>query len=159
MLVWITQGCISEDEPSGPVLGPGDPLPQFSVIDNRGNIISTSDFRDKTGVIIFFNTGCKDCRAEFPVIQQVWEKYQGNPEVVLIAIAREEGEEEISAYWKENNLTIPWSAQENRDVYSLFAPSVIPRIYISDSKCVITASFDDSDMPSYSQLIEAIENS
>lgn len=156
-IICTTSGCVSEDEPQGHSLSIGEPLPQFSVTMNNGLEISTSSLEGKIPVIVFFNTDCSDCRKELPVIQQLWEKFKEDNEVEIIPISREESEKDIKEYWSENGLTMPWSAQETRDVYSLFAPSVIPRIYIANKAGVITSTYDDSNMPALSDLVEAIQ--
>ena len=56
----------------------------------------------------------------------------------MVAISREEGAESVAAYWKEHALEIPWSAQTDRSVYSLFASSVIPRIYFCTAEGIVT---------------------
>lgn len=158
MLVCTTAGCISDDEPTGNALGAGDVLPEFSVTMNTGEVVSTMSLNGKIGVIVFFNTGCKDCQEELPVVQQLWDYYNGNPNIVIAPIAREENFEEILEYWNKAGLSMPFSPQPNRDIYNLFASSVIPRIYIVNSQGIITASYDDSAMPSYADLVYAIEN-
>ena len=157
MIVCTTSGCVSDNDPQGPSLQVGDSLPQFTVEMNTGTIISTSSLLGKTSVIVFFNTDCGDCRKELPVIQQLWEKYKETPDVEIIPIAREESASQIEEYWKENNLTMPYSPQDNREVYSLFAPSVIPRIFIADKEGKITATFDDQNMPGLETLVEKIK--
>lgn len=152
-----TQGCISDKEPEGPSLTVGDSLPDFSVEMNTGELVSTSSLRGLVSVIVFFNTGCPDCQKEFPVIQQLWDYYEENEDIRIVAISREESAQDIQAYWDSHNLTFPYSAQETRDVYSLFAPSVIPRIYISNQECVIQAQYDDTDLPSFEILKNTIE--
>lgn len=156
-LVCATQGCIADDEPKGITLGVGDTLPEFSVMMSDGNMVSTTNLYGKVSMIVFFNTDCSDCQKELPVVQQVWQYFEGNPNIVVAPIAREESNEQILKYWQENGLSMPYSPQETRDVYSLFAPSVIPRIYISDTNGVITAAYGDSEMPDYSTLVTAIE--
>ena len=158
MIVCTTQGCISDDDPDGPTLTVGDTIPEFSVAMSNGEIISKSSVKGKVPVIIFFNTDCSDCRKELPVIQSLWDNYKDNPEVVIALIARQESADEIETYWNENNFTMPYSPQETRDVYSLFAASIIPRIFIANPEGVITFSSDDSDMPSLEKLTEAINS-
>lgn len=153
-----TSGCISDKDPDGPTLTTGDYLPDFSVELNTGTIISTQTLRGKVAVIVFFNTGCGDCQKELPVIQQLWNEFRENEKVEICLIAREEAKDEIEEYWKENNLSMPYSPQDNRDVYSLFAPSVIPRIYVANPKGMITAAYGDQDMPSLDDLILDIQN-
>lgn len=157
LFVCTSQGCISDKEPEGPSLKVGDSLPVFSVEMNNGEIITTQSLKGHVSVIVFFNTGCPDCQKELPVIQALWELYKDSELVKIVPIAREESAKEIEAYWKANDLTMPFSPQENRDVYSKFAPSVIPRIYISNTEGVIMASYDDVEMPSLSDLVSVIE--
>ena len=150
--VCTTTGCISDDDPDGPLLTIGDSLPTFSVELSDGTVISNTSFIGKAGVIVFFNTGCSDCRKELPVIQELWEEFKSDENVLIAAIARDESADEIEQYWKENGLTMPYSPQKGREVYNLFAPSVIPRIFITDKKGIIVFSSDDSDMPSFDKL-------
>lgn len=159
LLGCVNGACINENDPEGITLTKGDHLPDFSIILNSGEVVSTASLQGKVSFLVFFNTSCSDCQKELPIIQQVWEEYQDNPEVMIAAISREENAESIENYWEKNGLTIPWSAQENRDVYSLFAPSVIPRIYIANKKGIITFTSDDSDMPDLNTLISAIQES
>lgn len=157
MFICTTTGCISDDEPEGPSLKAGDSLPQFTVTMNNGEIISDSSLRGSVAVIVFFNTGCSDCQKELPVIQDLWEKYIGDSDVKILAIAREESTAEIEEYWQENGLTMPFSPQQNREIYNLFAYNVIPRIYIANTSGIITANFDDIEMPSLKKLIAEID--
>lgn len=157
MLVCTTTGCVTEDDPSGPSLKVGDMLPDFSVELTDGTIVSNSSLRGKIGVIVFFNTDCGDCRKELPVIQQLWETYKDDSEVVIAPISRAESASHVQAYWNENGLTMPYSPQDTKEVYQLFASSVIPRIYISNPSGVITAAYDDADMPTLATLEAAIQ--
>lgn len=157
MIVCTTQGCISDNEPEGPSLKAGDSLPVFSVVMNDGSSVSTESLKGHVAVIVFFNTNCSDCRKELPVIQELWEIYKENQKVVIVPIAREESEAEIAEYWRANNLTMPYSPQDDRTIYSLFAPSVIPRIYVASPSGKITATFGDTDLPDVKTLISEIE--
>lgn len=154
-----TQACISEGESDGPVVNVGDQLPNFSVSLFDGTIVSNNTLRGKTGMIVFFNTECSDCQKELPVVEQLWQQYKDNPEIQIVAIAREESAEEIETYWNEHNLTIPFSPQDNRDVFHLFAASGIPRIFVSNPEGIITSTFSDVLLPTLTQLDEAIRNS
>lgn len=156
LFVCATTGCVSESEPDGPSLAVGDSLPQFSVIMNNGELVTDLTLKGKVPVIVFFNTGCRDCQKELPVVQELWEQYKDVSDVKIVPIAREETKEEILEYWNTHNLTLPFSPQEGREVYNLFAPNVIPRIYVADKKGVIKACFDDSDMPSLNTLTAII---
>lgn len=156
VIACTNQGCVSDDEPKGPSLQVGADLPQFSVEMNNGTTVSNLTLQGKVGVIVFFNTGCGDCRKELPVIQKLWEKYKDDHRIEVVAIAREERLEEITDYWEKNNLSMPFSPQDSREVYNLFAQSVIPRIYISNQKGTITFTSGDTDMPDFDTLVREI---
>ena len=61
VLVLAVSACIRDKIPEGAELGPGDRLPEFSVILDDGSVVSTGDLSGKVSVIVFFHTGCPDC--------------------------------------------------------------------------------------------------
>lgn len=141
VLLW---GCIKDDLPEEHSLAIGDRVPVFSVTMSDGSTFRSSELRGKRGMIVFFNTECLDCRRELTKIQQAYDRVKDDPAYKVICIAREEDEEEIAAYWRENGLTLPYSPQSDRKVYNLFATVSIPRVYLTDRDSVIEAVYDDT---------------
>ena len=142
-LLFIFGRCIQED-PDVFSLKPGDTLPEFSVEDNGGNIVSTATLRGKVCLIAFVNTGCPDCRKELPEIESAYQQFKDNEIVRFIIISRSQGYESLTEYWTNNQLTIPYSAQENDAVFKKFASQNIPRIYIASPQGIIVFTSDDS---------------
>ncbi len=156
MLLMLLAGCVTEDVPdSGTTVAVGDTLPDFSVTLADGSQVSRAELRGQPSVIIFFNTSCEDCRRELPVIDQVCRRFSG--EATFLAIAREESEESIERYWASEDITLPYSPQSGREVYSLFATSGIPQIFISDASLTIRAIFGPDDILSPDTLTALIE--
>ena len=155
-LAIVGTSCINDGEPdnSGGVKV-GDQLPEFSVELNTGVSISTADFADKRGAIVFFNTSCRDCQRELPALQKVYDKTK--EDIIWVAIAREENEASISKFWSQENLSIPYSPQPDRRIYALFANSGIPRLYLTDGG-IITHCFDPENIPSVETLSQIILN-
>lgn len=147
--------CITEDEEmeSGNNLEVGDRIPSFSVVMNDGTRVEDEDLLGKVSLIVFFNTACKDCQQELPVVQRFHEAF---PQYPLLCISREEPEASVARYWEQASLTMPYSAQEDRKVYQLFASHTIPRIYVVDAEGVIRAVFTDNPLASYEDLVEAV---
>lgn len=141
--------CIKDNVPDSgeDKVKTGDVLPDFAVEMNDGNVISTEDVKGKVSVITFFHTLCPDCQAELPVLQNVYEEYSDDDRVMIFAISREENDVDVSEYWDENDITIPYSAQEDRTVYEMFSTFGIPKIYISDREMVVRYIHSDEDMP------------
>lgn len=140
----LLSGCIKDDLPEEHGLAIGDRVPAFSVAMSDGTTFSSNELQGKRGMIVFFNTECPDCRRELPKIQQAYDRVKDDPEYKVICIAREEEEEGIAAYWRENGLTLPYSPQSDRAVYNLFATVSIPRMYITNPDLVIDAVYDDT---------------
>lgn len=148
--------CIREGGPGPDPVSVGDRLPDFSVIMSDGSEVNTSSLAGKVSCIVFFHTGCPDCRSILPDIQRLYDIYSG--EVEFVCISREEPESLIAPFWDSEGLTMPFSPQEDRTVYSLFASERIPRVYISDRDRTVRYVFSDSPVPGYGELCSALES-
>lgn len=119
----------------------GSRVPIFSVnvVDYEGltTSFSTNRLYGET-VIVFFSTQCKDCQRELPELNDYYLKHKDDEGFQMVAISRAEGEQSVADFWSANNLQIPYSAQEDRKIYDLFASSVIPRVYFVSSSGIIT---------------------
>ena len=153
----VLSSCISDDsekDSQGANLVVGDSLPTFQVTMNDGSTIRTSDLLGGVSVVVLFSVDCGDCRVELPEVQRLWNLQLGVP---IVLIARENTEEVIRSFWQQAQLTMSYSPQSDRKVYSLFASSRIPRIYISDAQGVIRFSHADDAMPTAEQLADEIK--
>ena len=147
----LALSCLRMEEPRYPKAG--DRLPEFEVCDNNGEKVSTSMLSKGKTLLVFFNTGCADCRKELPIIEDF---HRDNPTVRALAISREESAESIAAYWKSNGFSIPFSAQETRFIYNLFSNTGIPLLVLSSEGTVIKVfnQYLDESMPSKEILDE-----
>jgi peroxiredoxin len=153
----VLSSCISDDsdkDSQGVNLVVGDSLPTFQVTMNDGSTIRTSDLLGGVSVVVLFSVDCGDCRMELPEVQRLWNQQLGVP---IVLIARENTEEVIRSFWQQAQLTMSYSPQSDRKVYSLFASSRIPRIYISDAQGVIRFSHADDAMSTAEQLADEIK--
>lgn len=152
LLFLLLAACVTEETPTGEeYIRPGDPLPAFSVTMHDGTVVHAEDLRGSVSLVVFFHTGCPDCRRELPVLQRLYEVY-APAGVRFVCISREEGNADIEAYWEANGLTLPYSPQEDKAVYGLFADSAIPRIYVTDRSLTVRAVYTDNPMATYEEL-------
>lgn len=130
----LLTACIGEPDVEERV-AVGDRLPAFSVTLDDGRVYDSS--APGPSVIVFFHTSCSDCQRELPELDARYKagEYDG---VRIVCISRAEGAESISTFWREHGLTLPYSAQPDRRIYDLFASSVIPRIYTTDARGIVT---------------------
>ena len=154
-LVLLLCSCIKEKQ-TGADLAAGDKVPDFTVVMNDGNSVTGEQLRQGASCIVFFTTMCPDCRNALPHIKAIYEEFV--PQGVQFAlISREESGGSIAGYWAEHGFTMPYSAQEDRSIYELFAQSRVPRIYIC-SNGVIKAIFTDVPAPTYDSMATELNN-
>ena len=156
LLSFTSTSCIGE-EPMDieDIVVVGSTLPDFEVEMNDGSTITGAQLRTTTSVVMFFHTGCPDCQQALPRVQKLYDTYHSQG-VQFALISREDGAASVARYWQENGLTLPYSAQEDRAIYELFAKSRVPRVYISDDSGRIRAIFTDNPIPTYEEMAEAL---
>ena len=153
LLIFLSLSCIKEKH-TGADLAIGDRIPDFTVIMNDGTTVSGAQLREGVSCIVFFTTLCPDCQQTLPHVQKIYDEYLSQG-VKFALISREEGVESIQNYWDSKGYMMPYSAQEDRRIYDLFAASRVPRVYIC-SDGIIKSVFTDSPTPSYEDLAAAI---
>ena len=148
-------GCINE-KIEGADLKVGDMIPEFEVAMDNGTVVTDDVLKESVSVIMFFHTSCPDCQQALPRMQQIYDEYTLKG-VSFAFISREDSAEDIEAYFRAKGLKLPYSAQNDRRVYELFAQTRIPRIYISEKGGIIRYIFTDDPVPSYDLLKSSIE--
>lgn len=132
----------------------GQQLPLFTITLNDGTSMNTAQLQGRPSVIVFFNTLCGDCRRELPIVQRVYDQY--GQKVQFLCISRAQTDDEVSTFWQEKALTMPYSAQPDKTIYELFATGTIPRIYISNASGTVCRYF--VERMSQSELTEVLDS-
>ena len=154
VILCILTSCI-HDKPEGADLAVTDNIPDFSVTMNDGKVVTGEQLRDGISVVVFFTTKCPDCQTTLPHLQRLYDEYQ--PQGVKFAlISREDGEDSVAQYWAENDLTMPYSAQNDRKIYEKFATSRVPRVYLCRFG-TIKYIFTDDPNPTYDIMSERLQ--
>lgn len=120
----------------------GDRLPAFSVTLNDGTLFDSA--QPEASIIVLFSTSCADCQKELPTLDTLYKSgaFTGRR---VVCISRAETAGSVEAFWRANGLTLPYSAQADRRIFSLFASAGIPRIYIVDAQGIVTGIFYSAD--------------
>ncbi len=64
----------------------GEKAPEFSLIDMNGNVISSESTRGKIVVLNFWFTTCKPCIEELPQLNNIYDKYKDNKDIIFASI-------------------------------------------------------------------------
>ena len=123
-----------------PLTKVGERMPAFTVKEVSGNTFSMAEERGKVVVVNLWATWCPPCRLEMPRLEkEIWEKYRGNPDFAMVAIARQQTRATIATFAQQHReFTYPLAYDPQRAVYSKFAAAGIPRSYVvgKDGKIV-----------------------
>lgn len=132
-------GCLRSDDAE--IIEVGDRVPAFVVTLNDGTTYDSAHRDGRGATIVFFATWCTDCQRELPVLDSLYRAgYFANQHVVCIG--REETPETVAAFWDDNALSLPYSAQTDRRIFNLFANTGVPRIYsIAPDGTVLAVSY------------------
>lgn len=155
VLMAAATSCIYDDPEQEFELKPGDRIPDFTVLMSDGTSMTSAQLSEGASLIMFFHTGCPDCQNTIPSVQKIYDEYKDKVKVVLIS--REQQYDEILTYWQKNGYTLPFSPQQDRVIYSLFATSRVPRVYVCKDGYV-TSCYDDDPIPTYDDLLTDIRS-
>lgn len=134
--------CVKDGR--GVPVGPGECIPPFSTMTLEGRTVTDRDLLGKPSVVIFFSTTCPDCHRQLPEAEAV--HIAAGEDANVLAIAREEDRETVSAFWTRNGFTMPCAAPGDRRIYDLFdrgSRSGVPLVYLTDGKGVVIGFTDD----------------
>ena len=126
-------------------LFPGNPAPDFTIIDQKGRQHKLSSLRGKMLFIDIWGTWCVPCKEEVPHIQALYDKYKGDRRVMILSIACDKKFDTWKDYITRHQE--PWAQyivneESNKlldDVYHVYG---IPRFMLIDKKGnIIDADF------------------
>lgn len=110
----------------------GKQMPDFSVKDLSDSEFKLSNFRGKVVFVYFWATWCPYCRAEMQHLEQeIWQKYKSE-DFAMIAVAREETNQQITRYKEQANISFPFAADSSGEIFNQFANRGVPRSYVVD---------------------------
>ena len=87
--------------------------PDFTLMDQNGNVHTLSDYKGQTVFLNFWATWCPPCRNEMPEIQKLYEEFGYNEgDLVVLGVAapdvgREGDIDSVTAFLIENEYTFP----------------------------------------------------
>lgn len=140
------------------IIKTGDIAPTFEINTLDGKVFDTKSLEGKVIYLNFFATWCGPCMKELPYVEsEIWKVIK-HPDFVMLAIAREQKVDAISKFKSEKKYTMPMAADEDRSVYSLFAPQYIPRNIIIDRRGKIIYTEKNFDESSFYKMVALLKN-
>ncbi len=130
----------------------------FSLYDTNGNKVSLDKFKGKVVILQFFGTYCPPCKAEIPVLEKLYRKYNGK--VVVIGLSVDymgEPPQKLKPFIEKMQITYPVVVADEK-TWEEYAGRItgmdsIPQTFIIDKEGYIRY-YEVGFMPSYESLFD-----
>lgn len=99
----------------------------------EGKIIDTSALQNKVVFINFWASWCPPCRAEFPSVQKLYDRYKSNPDMVFLTVNLDDTPAPGKSYLKEKGFTVPFLTPAGNIPDALYSGS-LPTTVVLDKK-------------------------
>jgi thiol-disulfide isomerase/thioredoxin len=103
----------------------------FTLKDLSGNNVSLSDYRGKVVFLDFWATWCPPCRMSIPEVEQMYEEYKENDNIVMLGINMAEDKNEVEKFIEKNKISYKVLLGDAKTA-NQFAIRGIPAFFIID---------------------------
>jgi peroxiredoxin/cytoskeletal protein RodZ len=116
----------------------GSKAPNFTLSTLDGKEVSLSQFRGKKVILNFWASWCSPCKIELPHLQEVWNKYNGSKNVMVLTVAGSQSDEnEIRSFILDKNYTFTVCLDSNESAFNKYDLMSIPRTFFIDESGTI----------------------
>jgi thiol-disulfide isomerase/thioredoxin len=130
-------------------MGKDAAAPAFEVAGLDGSKISLADLKGKVVLVNFWATWCKPCVSELPALQQLFKRYENNPDFRLLAISCDEEEDkavrdflaDFSRSRAVSPLTFPIYHDRTQRSARAFGIDGFPTTFLIDRKGIVRKWF------------------
>ncbi len=121
-------GC--QEKPQIEELDVGDVAPDFAAKDLNGNVIVLSSFAGKPVVVRFVETNCRFCKADTPIFNSYFEKYQGNGLQVIYISAFSDDKAAVEQFIDLLEVSFPMVLDRQAKLADLYDVLIYPQTFM-----------------------------
>jgi len=137
MFTLLMSGC-GQDTPER--LRIGDDAPPFSIIDLEGERRSLDDWTGFPIILRFWDTECKYCRADSPIIDRYFNRFRERGLKVLYVATPNETEARVRSFIADIDIGFPVALDTSGNMTEDYQVNIVPQtIFISPERKIMTA--------------------
>ena len=136
-LFFFVAGCSSGDSSR---LKIGDQAPGYTITDLHGEIISSAGWNGFPVILRFWDTECKYCRADTPIVNRFFDHYQKRGLKVLYVAMATETIKGVKAFTEDLEIVFPVALDRDGKMAADYQVRMVPQtVFISPDQKIITA--------------------
>lgn len=118
----------------------GDRAPDFSITDLNGNHLSATAWQGSPVILRFWDTECKYCRADTPIVNRFFDQYQQRGLKVLYVAMANETIAGVRSFIQDLDIVFPVALDHEGRMAADYQVRMVPQtIFISPDQKIITA--------------------
>lgn len=106
----------------------------FSLPMLNGQNLTLSEQQGKVVILNFWASWCEPCKTEAPELQNFYEQYRDDVEIVAVNITKKDQPKAAAQFVEDYRLTFPVVLDEVGDVTTMFGAFTIPTTVILDGE-------------------------
>ena len=133
-------GCDRQLESTQANLRLGDSAPDFAAKDLEGNVVILSSLNEGPIILRFFETNCRFCKADTPVITEFYKKHRSKGLKVLYIGSFYENAASLRAFSDELGTVFPVVMDSGAKLANLYGIRAYPQtLFLSPDKKILAA--------------------
>jgi peroxiredoxin len=137
LVFFLLTGCSSEDSNR---LKIGDQAPDYSITDLRGEKITSAGWNGFPVILRFWDTECKYCRADTPIVNRFFDQYQKRGLKVLYVAMANETVDSVESFINDLEIVFPVALDYEGKMAADYEIRMVPQtIFLSPDQKIITA--------------------
>jgi peroxiredoxin len=109
------------------------PAPEFTLTARDGKAVTLKDLKGKVVMINFWASWCAPCRQEFPLLEQMYKRYNALG-FTLLGVNVESDTKDAEKWLKEMPVTFPILFDKENKLSKLYAVNAMPSTVFIDRK-------------------------
>ena len=140
LLLFIVLFCSACGDGKKRPLAVGDKAPDFTVVSLSGETIQLGDWKGSPVILRFWSTDCKYCRADTPIFNQYFDKYNSKGLHLLYVNTGFDSIEEMQSFVTDLDIIFPVIGVGGTALAAQYNVKIVPQtIFIAPDGTILTA--------------------